>query len=229
MADSSEYAPLAGGVVRAVVRPYASSLPLGFFSFGVGMLLLAAGALGWTHGPDLRVAGILLAAFVFPLEFLACVVSFLARDTATAATLGLFSTSWLALGTVDALARPGSASAAVGVYLVGFTVMVAALAVTALPDKPLLAALLVAAALRSVLSGAYQLGGPPGLDVAAGIDAVLIFAAAVYLGLAFLLEDTQQRAVLPTLRRGAARQAIEGDIGAQISRLHGEAGIRRQL
>jgi uncharacterized protein len=44
--------------------------------------------LGWVAGPDVRVAGILLAAFVFPLEFLACIIAFLARDTATAATLG---------------------------------------------------------------------------------------------------------------------------------------------
>lgn len=216
-------------VVRAVVRPYGSALPLGFFCFGIGMLLLAGLPLGWIAGSDVRVAGILLAGFVFPLEFLACVIAFLARDTATAATLGLFSTSWLALGLVDVLVDPASTSHAEGLYLIGFTVMILALAVVAFPGKPLLGLLLAASALRSLLSGAYQLGAPRALDAAAGVDAIVIFAAAVYLGLAFVLEDIHQRPVLPTLRRGPARRAIHGDLHDQLARLHDEAGIRPQL
>lgn len=216
-------------VVRAVVRPYASALPLGFFCFGIGMLLLAGQALGWIAGPDVRVAGILLAAFVFPLEFLACVIAFLARDTATSATLGLFSTSWLALGLAAIFTPPDALSAAEGLYLIGFAVMIVALAIVALPDKPLLGLLLAASALRSLMSGAYQLGAPHGLDVAAGVVVVGIFAAAACLGLAFVLEDSKQRAVLPTVRWGAAERAIEGDLSDQVARLQNEAGIRTQL
>ena len=33
--------------VRIVLRPVGSGLPLGFFSFGIGMLLLGTQALGW--------------------------------------------------------------------------------------------------------------------------------------------------------------------------------------
>lgn len=152
------------------------------------------------------------------MEFLACVIAFLARDTATSATLGLFSTSWLALGLAAVFTQPGSVSAAEGLYLIGFAVMIGALAIVSLPGKPLLGLLLAASALRALLSGTYQLGAPHGLDVAAGIVAVGIFAAAAYLGLAFVLEDTRQRAVLPTLRSGAAEQAIEGDLSDQVAR-----------
>ncbi len=40
----------------------------------------------------------ILIAFVFPLELLATVFAFLARDTLGATTLGLFTTSWLTVG-----------------------------------------------------------------------------------------------------------------------------------
>ena len=42
--------------------------------------------------------GMTLIAFVFPLELVATIVAFLARDTLGATTLGLFTTSWLTLG-----------------------------------------------------------------------------------------------------------------------------------
>ena len=32
---------------RIVLRPVGSGLPLGFFAFGIGMLLLACSAIGW--------------------------------------------------------------------------------------------------------------------------------------------------------------------------------------
>lgn len=79
-------------------------MPLGFFSFAVGMVLLAGTGLGWLSAvADVRAAGIVMAAFVFPLEFVATVFALLTRDTPTAAALGLYATLWLALGTLTAL------------------------------------------------------------------------------------------------------------------------------
>ena len=63
-----------------------------------------------------------------------------------------------------------------------------------------------------VMDRAYQLGAPHGLDVGAGVVAVGIFAAAACLGLAFVLEDSKQRAVLPTVlgrRRAGYRRRLE--------------------
>src|SRR3954454_2668158 len=83
---------------RIVLRPIGSGLPLGFFSFGIGMLLLASSGIGWIPVDEQKDVGMLLMAFVFPLELLATIMAFLARDTLGATTLGLFTTSWLALG-----------------------------------------------------------------------------------------------------------------------------------
>jgi uncharacterized protein len=91
--------------VRIVVRPYPTSLALGFFSFGIGMLLLGGIANGWLHLSDRHTVGVLLAAFVFPLELVAAVVAFLARDAFGATGLGLFATSWLAQGDLHAQLR----------------------------------------------------------------------------------------------------------------------------
>jgi succinate-acetate transporter protein len=216
-------------IVRITVKPYGSALPLGFFSFGVGMRVLAGIGLGWVHGPDVQTAGILLAAFVFPLEFLATAIAFLARDTASAASLGLFSTSWLALGIVHVAGEPGERSAAVGLYLVMFGLTVLALAVAALYGKPLLAGLLALSAARAFLSAAWDLGGGHTLLTVSGATAVAIAGFALYGGLALLLEDLHQREVLPILRVGAARTSFEGGLHEQLERVEGEAGVRQQL
>ena len=104
---------------RIVLRPIGSGLPLGFFSFGIGMLLLGCSGIGWIPAGEQKDVGMFLIAFVFPLELIATVVAFLARDTLGATTLGLFTTSWLALGWFDHSSRPGATSVTVGIYLFG--------------------------------------------------------------------------------------------------------------
>lgn len=217
-------------IVRVVVRPYGSALPLGFLAFGIGMLVLAGIGLGWIEGADTATAGIVLASFVTPIELLAGAVAFLARDTAGAASLGLFSTSWLTLGIVLIQGPPGATSSAVGIYLVGFATMVVALATVAFAAKPLLGVLLVFAAARAVVSGIHELGaGGTGLQRADGVIAFTIFVFAAYGGLALLLEDARQRPVLPTGRIGAARAALHDDLADQLRRVEREAGVRQQL
>ncbi|MDE3025471.1 MAG: GPR1/FUN34/YaaH family transporter, partial [Acidobacteriota bacterium] len=106
--------------VRIVLRPLGSALPLGFFSFGIGMLLLGTQAIGWIPVHEQKDVGTIVVAFVFPLELLATIVAFLARDTLGATTLGLFTTSWLALGWGEIAQTPGQRSVATGIYLFGF-------------------------------------------------------------------------------------------------------------
>ena len=76
---------------RIMLRPIGSALPLGFFAFGLGMFMLAAEGIGWIRPYEIHDAGLILVTFVAPLEFLATVVAFLARDSIGAATLGLFA------------------------------------------------------------------------------------------------------------------------------------------
>jgi succinate-acetate transporter protein len=215
--------------VRIVVRPYASALPIGFFAFGIGMLLLGGLANGWLHPSDRHTVGLLLAAFVFPLEFIAATFAFLSRDTFGATGLGLFSSSWLALGLADLSASQDSLSRAVGLYEFGFAFAVVLLALAAMTGKPLIGAIMLVAATRSALAGVHEWGGPTWAWTTAGWLAVAIFAAAVYGGLAFLLEDVQKKAVLPVFRRGASKESLEGDLNSQLSQLGDEAGVRQTL
>ncbi|MFI5606946.1 GPR1/FUN34/YaaH family transporter [Amycolatopsis sp. NPDC051903] len=211
------------------VRPYASPLPLGFFCFGIGMALLGGIGLGLVDGDQLRTAGILLAAFVFPLEFLAAVMAFLARDTGAAAALGLFATSWLGLGVVYVVAPQQHTSVALGFYLGAFAIALVPLIAVAFLGKALLGIVLTVSALRAALSAAYQFGAPAVVERAGGWVAFAIFALALYAGTAFLIEDVRQRTTLPILRRSTARQALEGDLSRQTARLPHEAGVRNQL
>jgi succinate-acetate transporter protein len=98
------------------LRPVGSALPLGFFAFGIGMLILGCQAIGWIPVGEQNQDAMILIAFVFPLELVATVFAFLARDTLGATTLGLFATSWLAFGWLQfAAARMFMA----GLYKVG--------------------------------------------------------------------------------------------------------------
>jgi succinate-acetate transporter protein len=215
--------------VRIVVRPYATSLALGFFSFGIGMLLLGGMANGWLHPSDVHTVGLLLAAFVFPLELLSAVIAFLARDTFGATGLGLFATSWLALGLADTQSSQSALSRAVGLYELGFAFTIALLAVAAFAGKPLIAAILLASAVRGAFAAVHEWHGPAWAWTASGWLAVAIFAAAMYGGIAFLLEDVHKQQVLPVFRRGASRESLEGDLRAQLADLADEAGVRKTL
>ena len=203
-----------------VVRPYASPLPLGFYSFAVGMALLGGNGLGWlSDAPDVRASGVLMAAFVFPLELVATVVAMLARDTAATAVLGLYTTSWLGLGLLDALDPTRPTSAAVGLFLAAFAVVLVPLAVSAVFGKALLAVVLGVSIVRAALAAAYQLGAPQWTDRANGVVALALLALACYGGTAFLVEDLRGRTGLVP-RRGAASAAMASD---------GEPGVRSQL
>jgi succinate-acetate transporter protein len=215
--------------VRIMVRPIASALPLGFFSFGMGMLLLAGAGNGWLPVSEQHTVGLLLAAFVAPLEFTAAVVAFLARDTFGATGLGLFSSSWFAIGLADLTGVPGVLSRTLGLYEFGFAFAVAVLAIAAMMGKPLIGTIMLAASSRSALAGAYEWGAPKSVNTVGSWIALAIFAAAVYGGLAFLLEDVRQESVLPVFRRGASKESIEGNLQDQLRGVGQEAGVRQAL
>lgn len=213
---------------RIVLRPIGSGLPLGFFAFSVGMLILGCQALGTIPVEEQKTGGTILIAFVFPLELLATYFAFLARDTLGATTLGLFSTSWLAFGWLQLSSPPGATSVTVGIYLFGFSAVVSLLAVLSALGKPLFTVLLSISVVRQVLSGIYEVGGSHALYVVSGGFALALSAVALYGGLALGLEDARQQEVLPLFRRGAADAAFQG-FDAQLGRLESEPGVRQQL
>jgi succinate-acetate transporter protein len=214
---------------RIILRPVGSGLPLGFFSFGIGMLLLGCQEIGWIPVAEQRNVGLLLAAFVFPLELVATVFAFLARDTLGATTLGLFTSSWLALGLAELDSPAGSKSVALGIYLFGFATAVLLLALLSTTGKPFFAVLLTLATARMVLAGAYEVGGGKTLFQVAGGCAIALSALAMYGGAALALEDAKQRELLPLFRRGAAAASFEQGFEEHLERLESEPGVRPQL
>jgi hypothetical protein len=217
------------GNVRITVRPIASALPLGFFSFGLGMLLYAGLGNGWLHASDQHTVGLLLAAFVAPLELIAAIVAFLARDTFGATGLGLFSTSWLAVGLVYLTGTPGELSRALGLFDFGFALTVGVLAGAAMLGKPLIGTIMLVAGTRAALAGAYEFGASKTVNTVGAWCALAVFVVAVYGGLAFLLEDVRQETVLPVFRRGSSKESIEGNLQDQLRGIGQEAGVRQVL
>jgi succinate-acetate transporter protein len=214
--------------VRIFLRPIGSGLPLGFFSFAIGMLLLGTQALGWIPVAEQKDVGMTLMAFVFPLELVATIVAFLARDTLGSTTLGLFTTSWLTLGWLYLASPPGATSVTVGVYLFGFSAAVVLLALMSTLGKPFFSVLLALSAVRMVLAGVYESGGARSWDRVSGGFGIALCVVAFYGGLALGLEDARQRQVLPLFRRGGAHAAFQGYV-AQLARLESEPGVRQQL
>jgi uncharacterized protein len=213
---------------RIVLRPVGSPLPIGFFSFGVGMLLLGCLSIGWIPAAEQKNVGMMLIAFVFPLELIATVVAFLARDTLGATTLGLFAASWLTIGWADRVSPPDQTSIALGIYLFGFGTVAFMLALMSTLGKPFFTVLLLVAVARMVLAGYYEIGGTHGWAKVSGGFAIALAALAMYGGAALSLEDARHRELLPLFRRGAADEAFEG-FDAQLERLEAEPGVRQQL
>ncbi len=222
------HSSLGGTRTAIVLRPVGSGLPVGFFSFGIGMLILGCQAIGWIPASEQHEGGMVLMSFVFPLEFTATIFAFLARDTLGATTLGLFTTSWLALGWSELASPPGKTSTTLAVYLLGFAFVVLLLSYLSTRGKPFFALLLLLASARMALSAIHELGGGTAVYRISGGIGIALAAVAFYGGVALGLEDAQQREVLPLFRRGAAAESFEG-LEQQLARLEAEPGVRQQL
>jgi hypothetical protein len=136
--------------VRVAVRPYGSVVPLGFLAFGIGMFMYAALDAEWVKPTEAPTVGLMLVAFVAPLEGLAAIIAFLARDTLAGVALALFTGSWLMTGFATMQQQPGQLSAAQGYFLIAFTTAILLLACVAWLGQPLIAALLTVACARGI-------------------------------------------------------------------------------
>jgi succinate-acetate transporter protein len=212
---------------RIVLRPMGSAMALGFFAFGAGALVTAVWDLRWVAQNEYKAAAIALLTFVMPLEMLASVFSFLSRDAAGGTAMGIFSVSWATFGTYWLTIGPVK-SPILGIFTIMITAAIICLAVVAWSGKPLLSVLLGVAAVRDGCLAAFHLGATALLN-GAGWCGLVLALFALYGGLAFLIEDVNQRTVLPLLRRGTARKSLEGSLSEQIERVEHEAGVRNQL
>jgi succinate-acetate transporter protein len=214
---------------RIVLRPLASSLPLGFFAFTVGTVLLSALELHWVPAAQDAQLMALVLAFVVPLEALSGLFAFLARDSGAATGLMTLSASWLATSLTVMHGPPGALSLPLSIFLLTLTALMLIMSVTAVTGKPLFGVLLLIGACRFALTGVYQAAGATAAEQAAGWLGIPLAVFALYGGLALLLEESYQRTVLPLGRRGRARTSLEGGFAHQVHRSEQEPGVRRQL
>ncbi|MEV6056762.1 hypothetical protein [Streptomyces sp. NPDC052107] len=80
--DTAAGPPRPEALTRIMLRPLGSSLPLGFFAFGTGSVLLSAVQLQWVPLAQGRPVMLLVLVFVVPLELLSGVFAFLAGTAA---------------------------------------------------------------------------------------------------------------------------------------------------
>jgi hypothetical protein len=170
---------------------------------------------------------LVLVTVSFLTQAVASVFSYLARDGAAGAVLGVLATCWLAIGLIHIAGVPGHRSGALGLMLLAGGVVIALGAISVAVAKPLPGAVFGLTALRFVLAGVYQLGAEPAWRDAAGILGLVIVGLAAYCVLAFELESQLGHALLPTLRRGPGRAALSGDPAASIGDVLHDPGVRR--
>lgn len=216
-------------VARVVVRPYGSVLPLGFLAFGVGAFVTASFSLGWIHPAQAKQMFILLLVFVVPLQAIAGVFAFLSRDTPGGTTLAFFAGVWAAVAAIGLTLELGQTSEAEGFFLLGAGGVIVVFALASIIGNPAFAVFLSVGCVRFVLNGVYELTGSKTIEHIAGYAGLALVAVAGYAGLAFLLEDSVHRPVLPFLRHGAARDALDADLIDQLRRLEREPGVRARL
>ena len=95
--------------------------------------------------------------------------------------------------------------------------------------KPVAAAVMGLAAVRFAVTGVHECTASPTWKTVAGVTGLVLGAVAYYAAFGFELEDARRRTVLPLLRRGQARTALQGDVADQLDAVAHEAGVREQL
>ncbi|HET9123401.1 MAG TPA: hypothetical protein VFN65_00795 [Solirubrobacteraceae bacterium] len=214
---------------RVFLRPIGSPLTIGMAGLAIASLVQSGLDLRWFAVGQTHDVGLILVTVPFLLQLLACVFSYLARDGATGAAVGVLSVSWLALGLVHLTSTPGSRSGALGLMLLTAGAMLCLSAIASVSAKPLPGAVFTLAGLRFLIAGIYELGAIHTWQHAAGIVGLVICGLAAYCVLAFELEDQQHRPILPTFRRGRGRVALLGDPAQRIDGVSSEAGVRQTV
>jgi uncharacterized protein len=218
-----------GGRTLVLLRPLAGPLGLGFLGLAGASFVVGGLQLGWVDPAEGKKVALILIAFTVPLQFLASVLSFWARDGVAATGMGLLSGIWLAVALVLFTSEPGSTSDALGLFLLLAMLAMWVPATGALSAKLVPALVLGTAGLRFGLTGLYQLTDSELWEDLAGLVGLALAALAVYAAAAAELEDTLKRTVLPLGRRAKGRNAVEGTYAQQIAELHKEPGVRQQL
>jgi succinate-acetate transporter protein len=95
---------------QVFLRPVANPLPLGFLALAGATLLVSGLQLEWLKPTEGAQVGLILIAFVFPLQLVVSVFGFLARDVVAGTGMGILAGTWLSVGLIRLTGEPGSTS-----------------------------------------------------------------------------------------------------------------------
>jgi uncharacterized protein len=214
--------------VRIAVRPIATPLPLGFLALGVATIAFASVQLGWIAPTEGRTIALGVLVLTVPMQLLAAVMGFLARDPVAATGMGILSGTWGAVCLATLTSPPGATSDGLGVILLAAAVCLLVPAAAA-GTKAVPALVILTSAIRFAVTGIAQIDGGQGWLHAAGWVGVVLAALSAYAALALELEGSMARTVLPLGRSGAGRTAVGGDLVGQFDDVANEPGVRKQL
>jgi succinate-acetate transporter protein len=214
---------------QVFLRPLAGPLTIGFLGLAGATFVVAGLNLGWVEVSEGRKVALCVLAFTVPLQALASVIGFLARDGVAASGMGMLAGIWLAQALVILTSPPGSTSDALGLFLLFAAVAMWAPASAAARSKLIPATVIATAGLRFALTGLYQLTASKTWEHAAGVLGLALALLAAYAAYAVEYEDVWKTSPLPLGRRGAGQAALTGSYDEQIANLHHEPGVRSQL
>src|SRR3954470_652977 len=155
--------------VRIVLRPLGSAAPLGFFGLAVASFVYAGLQLGWAPGAEGTLVGAIVLVVAVPLQAVAAIVSFAARDGATGTSMGLQAGAWAAIGVAQILSAPGLTPESFGLLLLAAGGLLVLSAVGSGMGKLVVGLAVATLGARFVLSGLYEVTGSTSWQTAAGI------------------------------------------------------------
>lgn len=221
-------APTPTEATRVVLRPVASPLPLGFLALAVATVAFASVQLGWIPQSQGRTVALGVLVLTVPLQLLAAVMGFLARDPVAATGMGMLSGTWAAVGLSTLASRPGTASEGLGVILLMSAACLLVPAIAA-RHKAVPALVVLTSGTRFGVTGIAEIDGGAAWMHAAGWVGIALAVLSGYAALALELEGSESRTVLPLGRTGAGRRAVEGRLHDQVEKVATEPGVRQQL
>ena len=214
---------------RIVLRPIGNPLPLGFLALAGGTLLVSGLQLRWLQQEQGQQVALILVAFVFPLQLVASIFGFLARDVVAGTGMGLLAGTWLSIALVQLTSQPGTTSDPLGLLLLLAAVAMLVPAAASATGKLVPALVMATTAVRFATTGLYEITASSAWQDIAGIVGLVLCALAVYAALAMALEDAKRKTVLPLGRRGFGAESVGGNLDEQVERIEREAGVREQL
>lgn len=212
-----------------MLRPIGNPLPLGFLALAAGTLLVSGRQLGWLGPADGQHVALVLIAFVFPLQLVAAILGFLARDVVAGTGMGILAGTWLSIGVVGLASEPGTTSDPLGMLLLIAAVAMTIPAAAAATGKLVPAAVLATTAVRFATTGMHETTASAAWQDIAGVIGLVLCALAVYAAAAMMIEDVRRRTVLPLGRMEMGAASLDGNLADQLEGIEREAGVREQL